>query len=341
MIAQLNKSYILSRPSKMAQRLMSYLFFEGRPATTRGKWFNPVTFFMLKFASKRNISVKSESPVFITGTGRSGSTILGMILSMHKDLGFLNEPKALWHTVYPEGDLTGSYSVGEAHFNLNAEDFEPEMAQRVKSIYTSFLKYSRSKVILDKYPEMIFRVDFIKAIFASPRFIFLYRNPWDTIISTAEWSDKNRVESDGNKEDWWGINDRKWNLMLQQVVPYDPYLANYKDEVALLTSQIDKAAVEWIVTMNKGLAVVEQNPELFFPVSYEELLEDPKQMLHRIFQFLELRTDPVALKYAEKELEKRPVRMKVDIHPVLREALSETSVKLGYGAQFSEMSMAQ
>jgi Sulfotransferase family len=124
--------------------------------------------------------------------------------------------------------------------------------------------------------------------------------------------------------------------MIEQLVPFDPYLAPFKDEIALLESQTDMAAVEWIVTMNRGLNEINHNPDMFFPVSYEELVANPKQMLHRIFQFLNLRTDPVALKYAVNELVEKPSRKKIDVHPMLKEALSETSVKLGYGVQFSE-----
>ena len=85
-----------------------------------------------------------------------------------------------------------------------------------------------------------------------------------------------------------------------------------------------------------GLLAINENPELFMPISYEELIANPKPMLHRIFKFLNLRTDPVALKYAVSELVEKPIRQKIEIHPMLKEALSETAVKLGYGVQYSE-----
>lgn len=321
--------------------MLSYLFYEGRPATTKGKWFNPVTFRFLRYATGTTLRPGSENPVFITGTGRSGSTILGLILSMHKDIGFLNEPKALWHVICPEADLTGSYSRTNTAFDLDENDLRPGMSQKVKAIYSSYLKLSGTKVVVDKYPEMIYRTDFICRIFDSPRFLFLYRNPWDTIISTAQWSEANRRVVNGHTEDWWGINNRKWELLVEQVVPLDPYLSMYRDEIAKLDDQYDMAAVEWIVTMNRGLQAIEYHPGKFFPLAYEDLVEQPKQVLHRLFQFLGLRTDPVVLKYAVSELRSRPPREKIDIHPMLREALSETSVKLGYGTQSPEMSVTE
>jgi hypothetical protein len=321
--------------------MLSYLLYEGRPATTKGKWFNPVTFRYLRYCSGTRVISGSEGPVFITGTGRSGSTILGLILSMHKDIGFLNEPKALWHVVCPEGDLTGSYSKSKVMFDLDENDLRPGMPQKVKAMYSSYMRLTGSKVIVDKYPEMIYRTDFISRIFKNPRFLFLYRNPWDTIISTAQWSDSNRKVANGETEDWWGVNNRKWELLVEQVVPLDPYLSLYRDEIAKLDNQYDMAAVEWIVTMNRGLQAIEHHPDKFFPVSYEDLVEQPRQVLHRLFQFLGLRTDPVVLKYAVSELKYKPPRKKIDIHPMLREALSETSVRLGYGTQSPEMSVTE
>ncbi len=341
MIAQINKAYIKARPQKVFSRIFSYLFFEGRPATTKGRWFNPVTFAALKFASRQGQIKGSDSPVFITGTGRSGSTILGVILSLHKDVGFLNEPKALWHTVIPNSDITGSYSDGDAFVSLYSDDFDPSLEQKVKSIYSTFLKFTGSKIVVDKFPEMIFRTEFLNSIFKSPKFIFLYRNPWDTIVSTAEWSRQNSSTNNGRVEDWWGVNKRKWKLIVEQVVPYDPYLGIYCNEIAAFDKQTDMAAVEWIVTMNKGLRAIDEQPHNFLPVAYEELVAGPENTIKRILDFLGLEMDKVVTTYAKSELRTRPVRSKVELHPLLKEPLSETAFKLGYGVQFPEISVTE
>ena len=90
MIAQLESLYIRSRPWKLWSRLISYGLFEGRPLTTRGQWINPLVF--AHFAVEKHLPRlrRVEKPVFILGTGRSGTTILGIVLSMHREVGFLN-----------------------------------------------------------------------------------------------------------------------------------------------------------------------------------------------------------------------------------------------------------
>ena len=62
-------------------------------------------------------------PIFIVGTGRSGTTILGKILSVHKQVAFLNEPKALWFFANKEDDLIGSYSKSKGRYHFNENDY--------------------------------------------------------------------------------------------------------------------------------------------------------------------------------------------------------------------------
>lgn len=120
MVAQIDRDYIRTRPTRLWARMLSYLAFEGRPLTTRGQWINPIVF--AGFATARALpqlrSVKS--PVFILGAGRSGTTILGILMSMHRKVGFLNEPKAMWHAATHGGeDLIGSYDRGPGCYRLN------------------------------------------------------------------------------------------------------------------------------------------------------------------------------------------------------------------------------
>ncbi len=114
-----------------------------------------------------------EKPVFVLGTGRSGTTILGIILSMHKDVGFLNEPKALWHSIYSDEDLIGSYSLGNASYRLGSEKITPEIKKQAHRLYGAYLRATFSSRAVDKYPELIFRIPFVLDIFPDAKFLFL------------------------------------------------------------------------------------------------------------------------------------------------------------------------
>jgi len=203
MIAQIDPLYIKTRPMKMLTRLMSYAFFEGRPVTTKGRWINPLVFFILKAVSANKSRYKPvEKPIFILGTGRSGTTVLGIVLSMHREVGYLNEPKAIWHLIHPHEDIIGNYSQGEALYRLTAEDATDDTRRRAAQMFGAYLTATRSKRLVDKYPELIFRVDFVRALFPDARFIFLGRNGWDTCHSIAIWSARLGVHFDGEKHDW-------------------------------------------------------------------------------------------------------------------------------------------
>ena len=198
MIAQINPNYIKTRPMKALTRFMSYALFEGRPLTTKGRWINPLVFSILKAVSTNKNGYKPlEKPIFILGTGRSGTTILGIVLSIHKEVGYLNEPKAIWHLTHPHEDIIGNYTRDEAKFRLAAEDATDDMRQRATQMFGTYLTVTRAKRLVDKYPELIFRVDFVRSLFPDARFIFLVRNGWDTCQSIAAWSKRLGVEING------------------------------------------------------------------------------------------------------------------------------------------------
>ena len=330
MIAQLSREYVKAFPKKILSRLYSYFLIEGRPATTKGRWFNPVTFAFLRTASKAKAIAESESPLFITGTGRSGSTILGMVLSAHKDVLFLNEPKALWYLANPADDIIGSYSNNEGRYMMYGKDLVNGCAQEVKGVYSRSLKFTGTSKIVDKYPEMLFRTDYLFEIFSKPRFIFLSRNAADTISSTANWTVKHRI--DAANEDWWGVDGRKWKLLVEQVVPQDEDLSNHVDIIKGLTSECDKAAVEWIVSMNHGLKQILKYPDCVLRIRYEDLCENSDHELQRICDFAGLNVDEKMLAYGRQTIKKQNVHQHPKVHPVLEEAIRKVSHRLGYGS---------
>jgi Sulfotransferase family len=326
MIAQLNSRYIRTRPGRLFPRLISYFLFEGRPLTTSGRWFNPITFASLKRAALADVDPATEQPVFITGTGRSGTTVLGMVLSLHPKIGFLNEPKALWHHVHPKDDLIGSYSEEQGNYLLNAGDATSAQSRKVKGMYSSFLHLSGTNVVLDKYPEMIFRTEYLQALFSRPRYIFLHRNPMDTIASTAEWS----REHGHTGEDWWGADKRKWHLLTEQVVPLDRSLAPFAEQIRKLESQEDMAAVEWIATMNRGLETMKENPDRFIKIGYEELVSNPANQLEAICKFIGIPSDVKMLEYGSRMLQPRKRSEKPLLSDFLMAPLRETALQMGY-----------
>lgn len=330
MIAQLDGSYVLTRPGRAATRLVSYALFEGRPLTTRGRWINPLVFANLALAKRLPQLRKVKKPVFIVGAGRSGTTILGSALSMHRGVGFLNEPKALWHAIIPTEDVVGNYTKRQARYRLNAQDASEDVIRSAHRIYGAYLTTTWTHRVVDKYPELIFRIPFVQAIFPDARFIMVVRNGWETCASIARWSEKYGTTVEGERHDWWGNDRRKWKLLQKEIITNDPIYHDLCEIVYSLERGLDMAAVEWIVTMQEGLRYVESDPSRILTVRYEELTERPREILSRICEFTELGDDQAFLDYAERVFRPPISHGKFEMNPVLLELFMKTMKNLGY-----------
>ena len=330
MIGQINKEYIQKRPTKFFSRMVSYAFFEGRPVTTPGQWINPLVFKILRFAQKRNLGATVKEPVFILGTGRSGTTILGILLSMHSDIAFLNEPKAIWNSVFPDEDLIGSYSRGKATYEIETAVADEKSIERIRNIYGFYLNTVLSTRVVDKYPELVFRLNFVKKIFPDYKALFIYRNGWDTCLSSANWSEVKGEQVNDETHDWWGVDNRKWNLLVDQLVAVDDDLKMHVDKIRAFTSQVDMSIVEWIISMKRGLKAVAENPQNVLPVRYEELVDNPKKVMQTICDFCHFKADEKLLEYALQTLKPVPSKKPVALHPVLEKPFNELMQKLNY-----------
>lgn len=331
MIAQIDKRYTKSSWSRVYTRFLSYFLFEGRPLTTRGRWINGIVFLLFKVWMFLPRLKKVKQPVFIIGTGRSGTTVLGIILSMHKDVGFLNEPKAIWHAAYGKEDIIGSYSTSDASYQLTAENAtKPEVATKLHKIFGAYLFFGGNKQLVDKYPELIFRIPFVLKLFPDAKFLFLVRNGWDTIQSIKHWSERLGSGLEHEVHDWWGRNDRKWDLLVEQVLKTDPDLGYLYDLIQKEQDHINRAALEWLLTMKKGLEVQNKYPAQVYTINYETLTENPDQVLKRLLKILNLQSDSRFMAYSKWKLQEREPKGEVSLNPELEKPFAEMMKRLGY-----------
>ena len=330
MIAQLDAAYARARPGKVAERIASWALFEGRPVTTRGRWINRVVFANLQLLRRLPGARPVRRPVFIVGVGRSGTTILGKVLSLHPRVAFLNEPKALWHVVHSGEDVIGSYARERGRFRLGADDADPETVERAHSLFGHYLRWTGRRRVLDKYPELVFRVPFVRAIFPDALFVLIVRNGWDLCESVRRWDARHASEVGGPRHDWWGVDGRKWSTLVDEVVGADPELRSSAEEIRAFARDEDRAAVEWIVTMREGLAWAERLPGAVRILRYEELAADPDSTVPGLLDFCGLESDPATLGYARTALSPRPRRAPAKLHPAIAPAFVRMMERLGY-----------
>jgi hypothetical protein len=330
MIAQLTPTYIRRRPHKALVRLMGYGLFEGRALLQRGRWINPLVFTHFAIVKRLPIFRGAEAPIFIVGTGRSGTTILHHVLSFHRDVGALNEPKALWYAVHPEDDIIGSYSKTVGRYRFDLADASARPRRNAQRLYGAYRAATGVRRVVDKYPEMIFRVPYLRALFPEAKFLWLVRNGNDVVGSIADWSGSHAVRGQEGSVSWWGRDDRKWHALVDGVVAHDAELAEAAETTRGFANDTDRAAVEWVVSMREGLRWAEELPEAMMRVTYEELVADPESTLRGVESFCGLRHDLGCRIYAAEVLTPPEPRPQPVLHDAVRPAFENMQRLLGY-----------
>ena len=291
MIAQLDSEYMKIARTRTLVRLASYGLFEGRPATTKGRCVNGIVATQLRVAARFWRNEEVDRPVFVVGMGRSGTTILGNILGIHRKVGFLNEPKLLWQMAIDTQDVTGCYAQS-GRFRLDASDVSDTSRARMRKMYAWYTSFTRSQRVVDKYPEAIFRLKLIREIFPDAKVIAIARHADPVVRSITQWDDLHRT----GLESWWGIRDAKWSQMLRELVPREPRV-----QAILATREIsgvDRAVVEWIVSMREVLQARDAGV-LNGLIRYEDFVADPRRVISGILESAELECDKRVMQLSE------------------------------------------
>ena len=332
MVAQIDKTFVATRPGRGFGRLISYALFEGRAITTRGRWFNPITHTWLALMQRLGPGRPVENPVFIIGNGRSGTTILGRLLALHGDVGFLNEPKAIWHRLCRFEDVIGNYSNDSAHYRLSADDVNDDTVQKAHRLYGNYLKVVRAQRVVDKYPELVFRVPYVRKIFPDAKFLFIVRDGYDTVASVRNWQQRHSSMVRGVRHGWWGVDDRKWSLIVKELVTQDPDLAPMADYIATFSTDVDRAAVEWMLVVREGLQQMERFGDDILLLKHEDLVRDSTTCLESVFAFAQLNDDRAVREYAGRIVRQPPAVDRPVVDRKILPHFEEIRRSVGYGS---------
>lgn len=122
-----------------------------------------------------------NSPVFLVGFPRSGTTLLDQILTTDTNIEVLEEWPILELLIEKNPVLKSSYPDSLAQLNkVEIEDLRREYFQ-LASPYLS--KNIDGKIIIDKFPLNITRIGLISRIFPEAKIILALRHPFDVCLS--------------------------------------------------------------------------------------------------------------------------------------------------------------
>lgn len=148
-----------------------------------------------------------KKPVIILGPPRSGTTILGSLLSQHSHFGYFEEPRAVWRW------------GNEKHSDwMGPECATHDVKRYIRGYFGDRLKEMGKARLLEKTPQNCLRPEFVDSIFPDAKYIIVHRDPIETVRSIESfWTDNTYgVQSIGSKKIWRKIRQTSF----RQLAPY-------------------------------------------------------------------------------------------------------------------------
>lgn len=221
------------------------------------------------------------SPVFIVGCGRSGTTILGNSLSKHGSITYLNEPRHLWFSAFPETDIwTSKARSRNGKLFLTEADVDFRKGKKLSRLFRLATILKGRRILIEKLPINNFRLNFIQKIFPDARFIHIYRNGLEVARSIEKRSEKGR---------WFGAHSYKWEML----VDYARNSDDTKNLPELCTTHYDMGLLEWRLSTEAVVGFLRRLQDAaFLETSYDEFIDDPVETISKILVFIGVDRDP-------------------------------------------------
>ena len=238
-------------------------------------------------------SVQFTRPVFIVSAPRSGSTLLFETLASSErfctlggEAPWLVEDIAALQPAAAQGfDPSGVSAAGVDSNRLTAADYRPEHAARILESLTRNLQNAEGHPaaagsdvrLLEKTPKNVLRIPFFDRLFPDARFIFLWRDPRETLSSIIEAWRSGRWKTYGALAGF----DRAWSLLLPP--GWQAMNGRPLEEIA---------AFQWSVSNTLALQdLAELDPARWTSVRYADFVARPEAQVRRLCEFAGIEPD--------------------------------------------------
>ena len=234
-------------------------------------------------------------PVFLVGCGRSGTTLLNILLSRQPGIVGMNEPRDRWFAVDPRTDDIGLYRDG-GRLELGEDDVTPD-ARLASWLISRPLFYAARGLVVEKSPANVFRLPWLRALFPSCRFINLVRDGTEvvtSIVSLVELNDY-KIAPARARNQWWGRDNCKRDLVLHRASQMGLLSRDVED---LEDSELNATAAmsEWIMSIETMEFFAGKHGRAgIVGVRYEKVVEDPVGAIRHLLDFMGLGQDFSAL----------------------------------------------
>jgi tetratricopeptide (TPR) repeat protein len=207
----------------------------------------------------------SQSPVFVVGFPRSGTTLLEQMLDAHPRLQSMDERPFFNHLATLLNNTTG-FDIPRDLGRLNQRDCD-ELRKGYLTLACSKVPRRWDARLVDKNPMNMLWLPMIHRLFPEAKFIFALRHPCDVLLSN--------------------------------------YMQNFMaTSLGAACENLETLATAYVESMRQWLYHLDLfKPDVFIS-RYEELIEDPAAQTRRIAAFLELEDAEAMLHYDQRAREK-------------------------------------
>jgi hypothetical protein len=207
--------------------------------------------------------------IFIVGCGRSGTTLLGDVLAKHPTVLYRYEPYPRWAAIEPATDCLQLYSRGEHHCLLDASAVTPTARGRFRRLMSP----PTGLALVEKSPINALRLGYLDTITPAARFVHIVRDGTDVASSIQlKAAVTRKMAFRPALNDWWGVGGAKWPALRRDGVAAGYYAA----EVGQLTTDAQRAAYEWLLSLREVDAWRERLGSRLVELRYVDLIDDPR-----------------------------------------------------------------
>jgi hypothetical protein len=232
------------------------------------------------FCSRHPATEGVITRAFIMGCGRSGTSILGKVLSDHADVTYFFEPQGRWAMIDSRTDIWKMFFPWRSGSLLEGSDVDSRNTERFAKLFQA-----DTRIILDKSPDHIFRIGFLLALDPCAKFVHIVRDGREvaqSIVPLAEQSFPILGRRRWNL--WWGLEDAKWQF-LRKVAKSRSYLSEAVDEAE---NDAERGLCEWLLSLNEIRLHRELLDHRLLEIRYDDLIRDTRYSLQRVAIFLEI-----------------------------------------------------
>jgi hypothetical protein len=263
----------------------------------------------MKHRAERRVAAQSDGELdvqrpraaFLIGCGRSGTTVLGMVLNQHPQVYYFFEPYHLWATIDPSIDVLNLYSRDAARFLLDQQDCADELRRRFDRLMLAPARRLGKPLVIEKTPFNACRIGYLDALKPGSKFIHLIRSGLDVVYSIRRLSSDRsyRIAGTAALNRWWGRGASKWTALAVEGMAAG-YFAN---EVPLLQSYESKGAYEWIVSLAEVDRWRSRLGDRLLEMTYDQLTVEPTGSIQRICDFLSLEVPAKWLGWSVRQID--------------------------------------